>query len=84
MMNWEVAEVSDKVSQASLDCQIDLDVKSYPFSHQLPFLTSLENGSFKFMNVTLGINNFLILFESAGVTWMTNLVLPGRNHSPMV
>lgn len=57
--------------------------ESYPFSHQLPVPTSLENGSFKFMNVTLGINNFLIPFESAGVTWMTNLVPPCRNHSPM-
>ena len=57
--------------------------ESYPFSQQLPIPTSLENGCFKFMNVTLGINNFLIPFESAGVTWMTNLVPPCRNHSPM-
>lgn len=66
-MNWEVIELSDEVSQASLEGQTDLDLNSThspPVTANHPLLP-VWSWNFKFVNVTLEISNLIPSFESA-------------------
>lgn len=52
MRYWEVGELNDDVSQASLDSQMDLDLNPIHSPTNRPSLQVWELESFKFMKVT--------------------------------
>lgn len=74
-----MVELSDEVSQDSLEGQMDLDLNPthslFPCDHQSPTPTSLEP-EFQVCECDVGSSNLVILFESARATWVTNLAPP--------